>query len=312
MEYRNLGKSGLQVSVLGLGTNNFGMRSDRDTSIAVVNRALDSGITFIDTSDSYGGQGRSEEYIGEALKGRRQEAVLATKFSSPMGEGPYMSGGSRRYVMRAVEASLRRLQTDYIDLYQFHWPDPRTPIEETLRALDDLVRRGDVRYIGCSNFAAWQVVEAAWTARTEHLTPFISAQNLYNLTDRGVERELLPACRACGLGFIPYFPLASGLLTGKYRRGEPPPEGARLSAGPMASRFLSDRNFDLVERLESVASASGHTVGELAVAWLAAQPAIGSVIVGVRSPEQLDAHLQAVEWKMTPEELQAIDEASRG
>lgn len=311
MEFRNLGDSGLQVSVVGLGCNNFGGRTDEATTAAVLNRALDIGVTFLDTANSYGNRGMSEEFMGRALKGRRHEAVLATKFGSPMGEGPYMSGASRRHIMSAVQDSLRRLQTDYIDLYQIHMPDPRTPIEETLRALDDLVREGSVRYIGNSNFNGWQTADAHWTAKTEHLTKFISAQNQYNILNRSVEAELIPACLEFGLGMIPFSPLANGLLTGKYRRGEPAPEGTRLASSPAAARLLTEENYDIVERLEAVAQERGHTITELAIAWLAARPAVSSVIAGATRPEQVDENARAADWVMTKEDLDAVEAALR-
>ena len=222
MEYRNLGRSGLPVSVVGLGCDNFGHRCDAAQSAAIVHRAMDLGVTLFDTADIYGPGGVSEEYLGQALKGRRQDAVVATKFVGPTGSytGLLHMGTSRRHIMNAVEASLRRLGTDYIDLYQPHFPFPGVPIEETMRALDDLVHQGKVRYLGCSNFTAWQIVDANWTARSEHLTRFISAQNAYNLLDRQAERELVPACVEHGVGILPYFPLASGFLSGKFRRGQ--------------------------------------------------------------------------------------------
>ena len=306
MEYRNLGRSGLQVSVVGIGCNNFGGRIDADATAAVVNKALDLGINFFDTADVYGNRGVSEEYLGQALKGKRRDVVVATKFRAQMGEGPHWSGGSRRYIVDAVEASLRRLGTDYIDLYQIHSPDPTTPIEETLRALDDLVRSGKVRYIGHSNFSAAQTVEAAWTARTEHLTPFVSLQNHFNLLNR-LDNELLDVCRRYGLGILPYFPLASGMLTGKYRPGQPAPEGTRL-AGPMGGRLLTDRNYETVQKLESIAEQGGHSLLELAMSWLAQQPQVSSVIAGATKPEQVEQNAAAVTWKMSPEELAAIDE----
>jgi len=213
MEYRNLGRSGLQVSVVGLGCNNFGRRMDPDQTAEVVNASLDEGINLFDTADIYGGEGRSEEFLGRALKGKRQQAIVATKFAGPMGEGPHTSGASRKYILDAIEASLRRLDTDYIDLYQIHFPDGNTPFEETMRVLDDVVRAGKVRYIGNSNYSGWQIAHSAWIAKTEHLTPFISAQNQYSLLDRSVEREVVAAATKFGLGILPYFPLASGLLT---------------------------------------------------------------------------------------------------
>jgi aryl-alcohol dehydrogenase-like predicted oxidoreductase len=303
VEYRNLGNSGLQVSAVGLGCNNFGRRCDRDQTKAVVDRALDLGITLFDTADIYGPGGLSEEFLGAALKERRRNAVIATKFVGPMGEGPLWGGASRRYIFDAVEASLRRLGTDYIDLYQVHFPDAKTPIEETMRALDDLVRAGKVRYVGSSNFTAWHVVEAQWVARAEHLSPFVSVQNQYNLLDRRIERELVPACRKYGLGVLPYFPLASGFLTGKYRRGEPPPEGTRLALmGPRGEQTLTGANFDVLERLQSFAEQRGHTMVDLAIGWLASQPHVSSVIAGATKPEQVEQNVRAGEWRLTPEE----------
>lgn len=312
MEFRNLGESGLQVSVMGLGCNNFGMRIDLDATKAVVAKALELGVNFFDTADVYGGRGKSEEFLGEALKGKRHDVVIATKFGSPMGEGPHMGGGSRRYIYAAVEASLRRLGTDYIDLYQMHVPDRRTPIEETMRALDDLVRAGKVRYIGCSNYDAWQVADAQWVARSRHLTPFVSAQNQYNLLERRIERDLVPACEKFGLGILPYFPLASGFLTGKYRPGEAPPEGTRLAgAGPRAEAILNERNFSVLSRLEEFARERGHTMIDLAVGWLASKPYVSSVIAGATKPEQVKQNVRAATWRLTPEEMAEVDQITR-
>jgi len=309
MEYRNLGNSGLQVSVAGLGCNNFGRRCDAAQTKAVIDAAVDAGVTFFDTADVYGPRGLSEELMAPAIKPHRRNIVLATKFSAPMGEGPLWAGGSRRYVMEAVDASLRRLDTDYIDLYQVHFPDRATPLEETMRALDDIVRAGKVRYIGCSNFDAWQVVEAQWIARTGHLTPFVSAQNHYNLLERRVERELVHACRKHGLGVLPYFPLANGFLTGKYRPGEPAPEGTRLGAmqGRGAERILNEPNFETLRKLEEFAQSRGHTMLELAMGWLSSQPHVASVIAGATKPEQVQQNAAAVAWKLTPEELAEVD-----
>ena len=312
MEYKNLGRSGLQVSVVGLGCNNFGGRCDQGQTTAVVNKALELGITFFDTADIYGPRGLSEEYLGKALKGHRREATIATKFVGPMGEGPLWGGASRRYIFEAVEESLRRLGTDHIDLYQIHFPDGRTPLEETLRALDDLVRQGKIRYYGCSNFAGWQVVEAQWLARTEHLSPLVSAQNQYNLLDRRIERELVPACNAYGLGVLPYFPLASGFLTGKYHKGEELPEGTRLAgAGPMAERVLTDENFAVLGKLESFAQERGHSMVELAIGWLASQGHVSSVIAGATKPEQVEQNVAAAEWKLSAEELADVNAITR-
>jgi aryl-alcohol dehydrogenase-like predicted oxidoreductase len=307
METKPLGRSGLRVSVVGLGCNNFGMRCDQAQTRAVVAKALDLGVTLFDTADVYGPRGVSEEYLGKALENRRADIVLATKFAMPMGDGPLMRGGSRRWVMKAAEASLRRLGTDYIDLYQMHFPDAGTPIEETLRALDDLVRQGKVRYLGCSNFSGWQVVEAAWTAKSASLSPFVSAQNFYNLIERNVEKELVPACNAYGLGVLPYFPLASGLLTGKYQRGQAAPAGTRLSAARFAAA-LNDKNFDRVEKLAGFAADAGHSLLELAIGWLASQPHVPSVISGATSPEQVEANVRAAEWKLSAAELAKVGE----
>lgn len=309
MEYRNLGRSGLQVSVVGIGCNNFGGRIDADATAAVVNKALDLGVNLFDTADVYGNRGVSEEFLGKALKGKRRDAIVATKFRAPMGEGPHWSGGSRRYIYDAVEASLRRLDTDYIDLYQIHSPDPGTPIEETLRALDDLVRSGKVRYIGHSNFSAAQATEAAWVAKTEHLTPFISLQNHFNLLNR-LDDELIGVCGKYGLGILPYFPLASGFLTGKYRPDQPAPEGTRL-AGPMGGRMLNDQNYATLQKLETIVEGSGHSMLELAMSWLAQQPQVSSVIAGATKPEQVEQNVNAVNWKLSPDELAAVDEATR-
>jgi aryl-alcohol dehydrogenase-like predicted oxidoreductase len=312
LEYRALGRSGLQVSAVGLGCNNFGRRCDQQQTATVVGKALELGVTFFDTADIYGPRGLSEEYLGAALKAHRREAIIATKFVGPMGEGPLWGGASRRYLFDAVEASLRRLGTDYIDLYQIHFPDVRTPIEETLRALDDLVRQGKVRYIGCSNFAGWQVVEAQWVTRMEHLSPLVSAQNQYNLLDRRIERELVPAAKAYGLGVLPYFPLASGFLTGKYRPGQTPPEGTRLAAaGPMGERILTVQNFETLAKLEAFAESRGRSMLELAVGWLASQPHVSSVIAGATRPEQLEQNVQAAEWRLTGEELAEVDAITR-
>ena len=307
MEYRNLGRSGMQVPLAGLGCNNFGRRMDYDQTEAVVHSCVELGVTFFDTADVYGPRGVSEEYLGRALKGRRHEVIIATKFASPMGEGPMWSGGSRRYIMNAVRDSLRRLQTDYIDLYQMHVPDATTPIEETMRALDDLVHTGDVRYIGCSNFSAWQLVEAQWTARSFHGTEFVSAQNPYSLLDRRIERDLLPVCEKYGVSMLPYFPLASGFLTGKYHRGEAPPPGTRLAgAAPMAERLMTERNWAVLEKLEAFAAERGRTVLDVALAWLAAQPTVDCVIAGATRPEQVETNVRALAWQMTPEEVAEV------
>src|SRR5579864_2322980 len=262
------------------------MKCDAEATNAIVNRALDEGVTLFDTADIYGNRGGSEELLGKALGKRRREVVVASKFGMSMGEGPYLHGASRRYVMAAAEDSLRRLNTDYIDLYQLHTPDADTPQEETLEALADLVRAGKVRYLGCSNFAAWQLAEALGILRARGLPAYISAQNQYNLLDRQIERELIPACRHFGVGILPYFPLASGFLTGKYRRGAAPSAQTRLGLmRQMAERILTDQNFATIERLEEFARTRQHTILELAVGWLASQSEVSSVISGATSPE---------------------------
>ncbi|MCH8815513.1 MAG: aldo/keto reductase [Chloroflexi bacterium] len=312
MEFRKLGNSGLHVSVVGLGCNNFGMRIDKDQTAIVVNKAIDLGINFFDTADMYGGT-QSETFLGAALGERRKDVIVGTKFVAPTGQGPLNRGASRRHMFDAVEASLSRLKTDYIDLYQIHFPDETTPIEETLRALDDLVRQGKVRYIGCSNFSGWQVVEAQWITRTQQLSPLISAQNEYNLLDRRVERELAPACNAYGLGILPYFPLASGFLTGKYKQGEAPPEGTRIAAwGARGEQILTDRNFEILKGLEKFAKDRDKTVLELAIGWLASQPHVPSVIAGATKPEQVEQNVAAAGWKLSGEELTAIDTITKG
>jgi aryl-alcohol dehydrogenase-like predicted oxidoreductase len=304
MRYRRLGDSGLVVSVVGLGCNNFGRRIDLEATRAVVDAALDCGITLFDTADSYG---ESEALLGEVLKDRRGDVVLATKFGSDLGGAlgaDWGARGSRRYVRRAVERSLRRLRTDYLDLYQLHLPDPLTPIEETLDALTELVAEGKVRYLGSSNFAAWQVADADWTARTRGTQRFVSAQNEYSLLERRADAELIPACRRFGVGLLPYFPLANGLLTGKYRRGEPAPEGSRLSG---RGDYLTDERFDTVEAIGAYAAQRGIGLLDVAIGGLAAQPAVASVIAGATRPEQVRANTAAGAWQPTQDDLAALD-----
>lgn len=311
MEYKNLGSSGLQVSVAGLGCNNFGLLCDIEQSTAVVRKALELGINFFDTADIYGGRGKSEEILGQALGAERRNVIVATKFGGPMGDTPFLSGASRRYIMSAVDASLRRLGTDYIDLYQVHFPDARTPLEETMRALDDLVRAGKVRYVGCSNFAGWQVADAQWIARDARLTPLVSAQNQYNLLDRRVEQELVPACRRFGLGVLPYFPLASGFLSGKYERGKPLPEGTRLALwGERSKTVLTDRNFDTLDALRAFAEEHGYAMIDVAIGWLANQPHVSSVIAGATRPEQVEANVRAAGVKFSADELAEVGRIS--
>lgn len=310
MRYRRLGESGLMVSVVGLGCNNFGSRVDAETGRAVVQAALAEGVTLFDTADAYGNHGGSEELLGAALKGYRDEVVIATKFGLDMagGNGPdWGARGSRRYLTRAVEASLRRLDTDWIDLYQLHEPDPGTPIEETLSALDDLVRAGKVRYLGHSNLTGWQTADADWTARTAGLTRFVSAQNHYHLLNRAVEAELVPACQRFGLGLLPYFPLASGLLTGKYRQGQPAPEGTRMSRARFARR-LAEAPWDTIEALERFAAERGIGLLEVAIGWLAAQPTVASVIAGATRPDQVRANVAAGAWRPSADDLATLDE----
>ncbi|HZZ70596.1 MAG TPA: aldo/keto reductase [Phenylobacterium sp.] len=304
MKMRRLGTSGLKVSEVGLGCNNFGMRIDAKATQEVVDAALDAGITFFDTADIYGGT-KSEEFVGKALGKRRGDITLATKFGMRIGDDPRRMGGSRRWIMRAVEDSLSRLGTDWIDLYQFHAPDPDTPIDETLRALEDLVTQGKVRYIGNSNFTGWQIADADWTSAGG--ARFVSAQNLYSLLERKVEFEVLPACEHFGLGFLPFFPLASGLLSGKYKRGEQPPEGTRLAAwGARGAAAMSDKNFDKVEKLEGWAEERGHTILELAFAWLLGHEVVSSVIAGATSPEQVKTNAATSGWRLTPEEVKEV------
>ncbi len=309
MEQRNLGKSGLLVSVVGIGCNNFGGRIDFDASKAVIHKALDLGITLFDTADTYGNRGGSETILGQVLGEERKNIVLATKFGWDMDDAGKMKGASRRYIMSAVQASLKRLKTDYIDLYQLHKPDPRTPIEETLRTLNDLVRMGMVRYIGCSNLPAWQVSDAYWTARSLGLEGFASCQDEYSLLVRDVERELVPAIERYQMGLLPYFPLASGLLSGKYRKDAPMPEDARLTKNQnLAKGVLTERNWQIVEQLRAFCEARGHSLLELAFSWLAARPVVSSVIAGATKSEQLEQNVQAVNWKLTPEELAEVED----
>lgn len=307
MEQRNLGKSGLLVSAVGIGCNNFGGRIDFDASKAVIHKALDLGITLFDTADTYGNRGGSETILGQVLGEERKNIVLATKFGWDMDDAGKMKGGSRRYIMSAVQASLKRLKTDYIDLYQLHKPDPRTPIEETLRTLNDLVRMGMVRYIGCSNLPAWQVSDAYWTAKSLGLEGFASCQDEYSVLVRDVERELVPAIEHYQMGLLPYFPLASGLLSGKYRKDAPMPEDARLTKNQnLAKGVLTERNWEIVEQLRVFCEARSRSLLELAFSWLAAKPVVSSVIAGATKSEQLEQNVKAVNWKLTPEELAEV------
>ena len=307
METRRIGRSGLEVSALGLGCTNFGVRCDAAATKVIIDAALDRGINLIDTANIYSA-GKSEECVGQALGSRRHEVVLTSKFGQATGPGPMQSGGSRRHIMRAVEDSLRRLQTDYLDLYQMHVPDPSVPIEETLRALDDLVRQGKVRYIGASCFESWQLCEALWTSRSASLERFISVQCHYSLLTRDIEHHVMPLCESYGVGLLPFFSLESGLLTGKYTSGKSLPADARAAKHPQF--FFGDmsaESFDTIEKLQSFAKERDHTLTELALAALLARPAVSSIIVGAMSPEQLDGSLCALDWKMSQEELDEVD-----
>ncbi|MCB5181318.1 aldo/keto reductase [Streptomyces antimicrobicus] len=309
MRYLPLGSSGLQVSAVGLGCNNFGGRLDARATRAVVDAALDAGVTLFDTADIYGGRGGSESHLGQALKGRRDQVVLATKFGYDgvdMGYGPAAgSRGSRAYVRRAVEASLRRLDTDHIDLYQLHSPDPATPVAETLAALTELVQEGKVRYIGHSNFSGWQLAEAAHVAREQGSVPFVSAQNHWSLLERGAEQELVPAAVHYGLGVLPYFPLANGLLTGKIRRGAPVPAGSRLEG---RDAYLTEERLDTVEALAALAEKHGRSLLELAIGWLSARPGCASVIAGATSAEQVRANAAVADRPLDAELLAEIED----
>ena len=314
MQIRNLGGSGLRVSAVGLGCNNFGQRTDLETSRKVIHRAIDLGITLFDTADIYAGKGGSETVFWEKCSAsRRKDIVLATKFSKPMATDGTKQGASRRYIMSAVEASLRRLKTDYIDLYQQHDYDLLTPIEETLRALDDLIRQGKVRYIGNSNFPAWRIAEAEYVARAMNVNPFISCQDEYSLVVRDIEKDLLPAARQYNLGLLPFFPLAGGLLTGKYKRGTAAPADTRFGKVPaLRDRYVTPHNEDIVEKLQAFAQARGHTMLELAFSWLASRPQVASVIAGASRAEQVEQNVRAIDWALSAADIAEIDAITRG
>ena len=316
MTYRPLGDSGLMVSAVGIGCNAFSRRVDLDGVRGILSAARDVGVTLLDTADVYGNPpGGSESLLGEALQGQRDEFVVATKFGMDMrGENgrDFGARGSRRYIRRAVEGSLRRLRTDHIDLYQLHAPDEVTPIEETLATLTDLVREGKIRYLGCSNFAGWQVADADWTARSAGLERFVSVQNRYSLLDRSIEDEVVPACETFGLGVLPYFPLEYGLLTGKYRRGQGAPAGSRADLDPTRAQWLQDADWDRIEAVEKYAEARDLTVLDVAIAGLAAQPAVASVISGATSGEQVRTNAAALRWEPTESDLVELDEVTRG
>jgi aryl-alcohol dehydrogenase-like predicted oxidoreductase len=306
MEYRRLGRAGVKVSAIGVGCNQFGNKVDVAGTKAIVARALDVGINFFDTADVYGNRGGSETYLGEALAGQRDKVVLATKGRYDMGDGPNDAGASRYHLLTAIEASLRRLKTDHIDLYQIHGWDEGVPVEEMMRALEDAVRAGKVRYLGASNFSAWQLCRSNDLAEMMGWESFVTLQPHYHLLEREVERELIPYCRFANIGIVPYFPLAGGFLTGKYKRGEPAPSGSRGEKSPYVQKYLTDANFDRLDRLAAFASARGRTVHALAFAWLLGQPQMTSVIAGATSPEQISANAAAGEWRLSAEELAEV------
>ena len=313
MEYRKLGNSELMVSTIGLGSDTFGRDIDEQATAQIIDHAQELGINYIDTADVYGWGGRSERFVGKAVKAKRQKFIIATKFgvkvSEDLPQGTSQEGlGSREYIMKAVEASLKRLDTDYVDVYQFHMPDPVTPVEETLRALDDLVRSGKVRYIGCSNFSAWELCEALWVSRCAGLSSFVSLQPRYSLLDRHIEDEIVECCRAYNIGIIPWYPLAGGFLTGKYRRGQAIPEGTRFSSNPaMYGRMLNDANFDLLEKLEAFAAEYNRSMADLAIAWLTSHPWVSTVIAGVTKTSQVSANAAAAGWKLSEEDMARLD-----
>jgi aryl-alcohol dehydrogenase-like predicted oxidoreductase len=306
MQYRQLGRAGLRVSAIGLGANQFGGKVDQGGVNAIVDAAIDLGINLIDTADVYQ-QGRSESTLGIALKGKWHKVVLATKGFHATGEGPNDQGASRYHLVAAVEESLRRLQSDHIDLYQVHRWDPHTPVEETLRALDDLVRSGKVRYIGASNYLAWQLARANLLAEVNHWTPFVSIQNHYHLFERELEREMLSLCTAQGVGILPYFPLAGGFLTGKYRRGAPAPAGSRGESSAYVQAYMTEGNYAILQQLQAWAEGHGHTLTELAHAWLLAHPEVSSVISGATSAAQLGANAQGADWSLAAAEQAEVD-----
>src|SRR6201985_21686 len=312
-QIHNLGGSGLRVSAVGLGCNNFGQRTDLETSRKVIHRAIDLGITLLDTADIYAGMGGSETVLGQVLGDRRKNIVRATKYSKPMSTDGTKQGASRRYIMSAVEASLTRLKTDYIDLYQQHDYDPLTPIDESLRALDDLVRQGKVRYIGHSNFPAWRIAEAEYVARAMNVTRFVSCQDEYSLVVRDIEKDLVPAAQEYNLGLLPFFPLASGLLTGKYKKGEAAPEDTRFGKiARLRDRYVTERNEDIVEKLQAFAQGRGHSMLELAFSWLAARPQVSSVIAGATRVEQVEQNAKAIDWNLSADEMAEVDRITKG
>jgi len=324
MQYRNLGKSGLKVSGIGLGGTNFAEKLNEQDSISVIKHALDSGINFIDTANKYG-EGKSEEFIGKAIKGHREQVVIGTKCGLPMFDCPNDGGNSRYNIINSVNASLKRLDTDYIDLYYLHWPDEETPIEETLFTLDSLVRAGKIRYIGASNFRSWELCEAVWISRVNHLEPFAVCECRYNILTRDIEMEISSFCEKYGIGIIPWAPLGGGFLTGKFAKGtpmpaRPPAEKIPESGGkrvaelpPMPSWYrmsnpFSDANYDKLEKLKIYAADHGHTVEELSLAWLLGHKYVSSIIAGAKNNQQVDAHVKAADWKLTAQEMAEIEE----
>ena len=306
MEFRQLGTSGLRISAVGLGCNPFGNEVDIAGARAIVNAAIDAGVTYFDTADTDFG-GRSEEYLGLALKGKRNSVLVATKFGNPMGKGPNETGASRQHIIESCEASLRRLQTDHIDVYQVHTPDRTTKPEETMRALDDLVRAGKARYIGCSNYFEWEVMEAQEAARSRNLTEFVSCQDFYNMLYRDIEKRMEPMCVKHGLGMIPYFPLAGGLLSGAYKRGVAPEKGSRGDIRPTFRTWDTTRNWDVQEQLAAFAQAHGWTLPQMAIAWLLSRPMMATVIAGADRPEHIASNVKALDVKFTAEDLTEID-----
>ena len=311
MQYRQLGKSGVRVSVIGLGTNQFGGKVDQNGVNEIIDGCLDLGINFIDTADIYTG-GRSEETLGVALKGKWDKVVMGTKGVSPMGKGENDRGASRYHIVNAVEASLRRMQVDHIDLYQMHRWDDTTPIEETLRALDDLVASGKIRYVGASNYAAWQLSRANLLAELRGWSPFVTIQPHYHMFERGIEQELIPYCNAYGVGILPYFPLAGGFLTGKYKQGEAAPAGSRGESSPYVQRYMTDENYGIVAKLAAWAEERGHSMVELAHAWLLAQPQVSSVISGATKLSQVQSNAAAADWSLSAEEFAAVNAVLAG
>ena len=308
MKLRRLGSSGLKVSQIGLGCNNFGLRMEIEDARAVIHKALDLGITMFATADVYGNKGGSETALGRYLGERRKDIVIASKFGNPMDAAGTLRGASRGYLMKAVEASLERLNTDWIDIYQLHKPDPATPLEETLRALDDLVRQGKIRYYGCSGAAAWQLVAMHWTARHHNLSRLACGEMEYSLLNRNPEREHVAAMLEHGIGLLPYYPLASGFLTGKYKRGDAMPAGGRLTRFQRYSdRFMTESNWTILENLEAFGKARGHTLLDVAIAWLGGQPVVSSIIAGATKPEQVELNVKAGAWELSAQDLAEID-----